>query len=56
MGRGFRSDSPWYCEFYQRGELRLDELISGHVRLDGINAALESLHGATGRTLITFDE
>ena len=55
MGRGFRDDIAWYCRLYSSGDLFLDELIAGSVSLDGVNEALSSMDGATGRTLIAFE-
>ncbi len=52
----FRVDMPRYVEFYLRGELRLDELISRRIRLEEINDAFEALkRGEVARQVILFD-
>ena len=52
----FPVDMPRLVDFYMQGRLKLDHLISGHIRLDQINegyAALKS--GAPVRNIIKFD-
>jgi len=52
----FRTDMPRYIEFYLSGKLKLDELISSHIKLEEINAAMENLKtGEVARQLIMFD-
>jgi S-(hydroxymethyl)glutathione dehydrogenase/alcohol dehydrogenase len=52
----FRTDMPRYIEFYLSGRLKLDELISSHIKLEEINAAMENLKtGEVARQLIMFD-
>jgi S-(hydroxymethyl)glutathione dehydrogenase/alcohol dehydrogenase len=50
-----RLDIPRLMELYKTGRLKLDELISGHYPLDGINDAVTSmLKGEAIRNIITF--
>jgi S-(hydroxymethyl)glutathione dehydrogenase/alcohol dehydrogenase len=52
----FRVDMPRYVDFYLRGELRLDELISHRIRLEEINDAFAALKRAeVARQVILFD-
>ena len=45
--------SPWlwfrYIEFYRQGRLKLDELVSQHMKLEQLN------EGNVARSVITFD-
>lgn len=48
-------DIPYLVHLYQRGVLRLDELISGRYRLDDINEAIASVRrGEALRNLVIF--
>lgn len=48
-------DVARYAELYKAGQLKLDELISGHYPLEKINEAIESADsGAVLRNIITF--
>jgi len=50
-----RIDIPNLISLYQRKQLKLDELISGHYPLDRINEAIESTEkGQDLRNIITF--
>ncbi len=52
----FRFDMPNYVEFYLDGRLKLDEMISSRIALDGINDAFESMKkGEVARQVIVFD-
>lgn len=52
----FRFDMPRYVDFYLDGRLRLDEMISSRIPLDGINDAFEHLRqGDVARQVIVFD-
>jgi S-(hydroxymethyl)glutathione dehydrogenase/alcohol dehydrogenase len=52
----FRVDMPRYVDFYLRGELKLDELISRRIRLEEINDAFDALkRGEVARQVILFD-
>jgi S-(hydroxymethyl)glutathione dehydrogenase/alcohol dehydrogenase len=52
----FRVDMPQLLELYRQGRLKLDELVSARVGLDGINEAYVELKtGNPARTVITFD-
>jgi S-(hydroxymethyl)glutathione dehydrogenase/alcohol dehydrogenase len=52
----FRFDMPRYVDFYLDGRLRLDEMISARVRLDGVNDALDRMRaGQAARQVIVFD-
>jgi alcohol dehydrogenase len=49
-------DVPRYIEWYRRGELPVDKLLSERIRLDDINAAFDRLAaGRTVRQVIVFD-
>ncbi len=56
MGAGsVRRDIPYLVDLYQRGVLKLDELISGRYRLDDINDAIASVkRGEALRNLVVF--
>ena len=52
----FRIDMPRYIDFYLDGRLKLDEMISSRIGLDGVNDAFESLRkGTAARQVIVFD-
>jgi S-(hydroxymethyl)glutathione dehydrogenase/alcohol dehydrogenase len=52
----FRLDMPRYVDFYLDGRLRLDEMISARIGLDGINDAFDRLRkGDAARQVIVFD-
>ena len=52
----FRIDMPRYVDFYLDGRLRLDEMISARIPLEGVNDALEGLRqGKVARSVIVFD-
>ena len=47
---------PRYIEFYLQGRLKLDELVSQHVKLSQINEAFQDMKsGNVARSVITFD-
>ncbi len=51
----FRQDIPYYVSLYLRGLLRLDEMVSGHIRLDDLNEAYHQMKpGSLGRTVVSF--
>jgi S-(hydroxymethyl)glutathione dehydrogenase / alcohol dehydrogenase len=51
----FRLDMPRYVDFYLDGRLRLDEMISARIGLDGINDAFERLRkGDAARQVVVF--
>ncbi len=51
----FRVDMPRFIDFYLAGKLRLDELISHRIGLEGVNDALEALkRGEVARQVIVF--
>lgn len=56
MGAGsVKRDIPYLVRLYQRGTLKLDELISGRYRLDDINDAIASVkRGEALRNLVVF--
>ncbi|HYZ91643.1 MAG TPA: Zn-dependent alcohol dehydrogenase [Actinomycetota bacterium] len=52
----FRYDIPNYIEMYKQGRLKLDELVSAHIKLDEVNDAFKRLAGAeVTRSVIIFD-
>jgi S-(hydroxymethyl)glutathione dehydrogenase / alcohol dehydrogenase len=52
----FRTDIPLYLDFYRRGRLFLDEMVSHRGRLDDVNEAFRSMKaGEVARTVLTFD-
>jgi S-(hydroxymethyl)glutathione dehydrogenase/alcohol dehydrogenase len=51
----FRLDIPLYAQLYLDGRLKLDELLSERVPLDGVNAALTQLDSPlVARAVVTF--
>jgi S-(hydroxymethyl)glutathione dehydrogenase / alcohol dehydrogenase len=51
-----RIDIPHLIEYYLTGQLKLDEYITGHYPLEGINEAIESMLKGDGlRNVITFE-
>jgi S-(hydroxymethyl)glutathione dehydrogenase / alcohol dehydrogenase len=53
----FRIDIPQYLDFYQRGWLRLDEMVTRTMVLDQVNDAFELMHRGEGaRTVLAFDK
>jgi S-(hydroxymethyl)glutathione dehydrogenase/alcohol dehydrogenase len=51
----FRIDIPRYLDFYQRGWLRLDEIVTRRMPLDQVNDAFALLQAGEGaRTVLTF--
>ena len=52
----FRIDMPRYVDFYLDGRLKLDEMISDRIGLDGVNDAFEAMRkGEAARQVIVFD-
>jgi S-(hydroxymethyl)glutathione dehydrogenase / alcohol dehydrogenase len=52
----FRTDMPRLIEFYLQGKLKLDHLISGHMKLAQINDGFAALRaGGAVRNLVLFD-
>ena len=52
----FRVDMPRFVDLYLQGKLHLDDMISGHIRLDDINDAMKALEtGEIARNVILFD-
>ena len=52
----FRTDMPRYIEFYRQGRLKLDELVSQHMKLEQLNEAFADMKaGNVARTVIMFD-
>jgi len=52
----FRTDMPRYVELYRRGLLRLDEMISARLPLEGVNDTFEALRrGTAARSVIVFE-
>ena len=51
----FRVDMPRYVDMYLDGRLMLDEMISGHIRLEQINEGYEQMRQQIGaRTVVDF--
>jgi S-(hydroxymethyl)glutathione dehydrogenase/alcohol dehydrogenase len=52
----FRTDMPRLIDFYRRGRLHLDRLVSGRIRLDQINEGFAAMkRGGVARNVIVFD-
>lgn len=52
----FRVDMPRYVDFYLSGKLKLDDLLSSHIKLEDVNEALQALKtGEVARNVIMFD-
>jgi S-(hydroxymethyl)glutathione dehydrogenase/alcohol dehydrogenase len=52
----FRVDMPRYVDFYLRGLLKLDEMISARLGLDQVNEAFDNMRaGEAARSVIVFD-
>ena len=52
----FRTEMPRYVEFYLQGRLKLDELVSQHMKLEQINEAFADMKGGNvARSVILFD-
>ena len=52
----FRVDMPRYVEFYLRGQLKLDEMISRRISLEQVNDGFEQMKlGSSVRSVIVFD-
>lgn len=52
----FRTDMPRYVELYRRGLLRLDEMISARLPLEGVNDAFQAMRqGTAARSVIVFE-
>jgi S-(hydroxymethyl)glutathione dehydrogenase / alcohol dehydrogenase len=52
----FRTDMPRYVELYRRGQLRLDEMISARLPLEGVNDAFDAIRrAAVARSVIVFE-
>src|SRR5213594_2282812 len=52
----FKVDMPKYIDFYQRGLLRLDEMITRRGRLEDVNDAFRAMKaGEVARTVLMFD-
>lgn len=51
----FQVDIPRYVEMYQRGDLKIDELISGRISLDQVNEGFEQMQrGEVARNVVMF--
>ena len=54
-GNRFRVDMPRLLEMYVQGKLKLDHMISGHIKLNEINEGFAKMkQGALVRQLIDF--
>lgn len=52
----FRTDIPRYLDFYERGWLRLDEMVTNRGRLDDVNGAIAAMQAGDGaRTVLLFE-
>jgi S-(hydroxymethyl)glutathione dehydrogenase/alcohol dehydrogenase len=52
----FRTDMPRLIDMYMDGRLMLDEMVSGHIRLDEINDGFDQMKtGEIARNVIIFD-
>lgn len=53
----FRVDMPRYVDFYLQDKLKLDDMISGRIGLEGVTDALLALEkGEVARQVIVFDD
>ena len=49
-------DIPRLVDFYMKGVLKLDELISDRISLEQVNEGFEAMEkGVTARSVIVFD-
>ena len=54
-GNRFRVDMPRLLNMWKQGRLKLDHMISGHIKLDEINEAYATMKtGSSVRQLIKF--
>ena len=52
----FRVDMPRFVDFYLAGKLHLDDMISGRIKLEDVNDALQQLEtGEVARNVIIFE-
>ena len=52
----FRTDMPWYIEFYRQVWLKLDELVSQHMKVEQKKEAPADMKaGNVARSVIMFD-
>ena len=52
----FRVDMPRFVDFYLSGKLKLDDMISRRIPIEGINEAFDEMQaGAVARSVIVFD-
>ncbi|MGK0259063.1 MAG: S-(hydroxymethyl)glutathione dehydrogenase/alcohol dehydrogenase [Candidatus Azotimanducaceae bacterium] len=52
----FRVDMPRFVDFYLQGRLHLDDMISGRIKLEDVNDAMDALKtGEVARSVIMFD-
>ena len=52
----FRTDMPRLIEFYLQGKLKLDQMVSGRIKLEDINQGFEAMKtGGIARNVIVFD-
>ncbi len=51
----FRVDMPYYVDLYMEGRLKLDEITSCHIGLDGLDDAFDEMRGGSvGRSIVVF--
>lgn len=50
----FKHDVPYYVSLYLRGLLNLDDMVSGSVSLEDLNAAFHQMTRSVGRTVVSF--
>jgi S-(hydroxymethyl)glutathione dehydrogenase/alcohol dehydrogenase len=52
----FRTDMPRYVEMYLDGRLKLDEMITARLPLEGVNDAFDTMRrGEAARSVIVFE-
>jgi S-(hydroxymethyl)glutathione dehydrogenase/alcohol dehydrogenase len=52
----FRTDMPRLVDWYMKGRLRLDEMVSSRIRLDQVNEGFAAMkRGGVARSVIMFD-
>lgn len=52
----FRTDIPMYLDFYRQGRLKLDDMVTRRLPLDGVNESFRAMKaGEVARSVLMFD-